>query len=244
MNYRARFYPESQFGGFTDIDGTITFYTRVQSLLKKDDVVVDVGCGRAEYQDDNNALRRDLRIFQGKVKKVIGIDVDDAALTNPFMDEVRKIEGPRWPLADAEADFILADFVMEHLPNPDEFFSECMRVLKPGGHVALRTTNRWNYFTFAARLIPDKMHTKVLKKVQDKRLDEDVFPKHYRCNTVPALNSTLKKHGFHGLAYGYEAEPSYLSFSAIAYWFGVLHQRFAPSFLRPAIFLFGRKPEA
>ncbi|TLD68414.1 methyltransferase domain-containing protein [Phragmitibacter flavus] len=242
MNYRGRFYPESKFGNFTDVDGTIAFYTRVHSLLQPNDVVIDVGCGRAEYQDDQVKLRRDLRIFQGKVKTVIGIDVDPAAQTNPFMDEVRMIEGSNWPLEDASANFVVADFVMEHLPNPSEFFSEAFRVLKPGGHLALRTTNRWNYFTLAARLIPTNLHMKVLGKVQEKRLEEDVFPKHYRCNTVPALRNAIKQRGFDGIAYGYEAEPSYLSFSVIAYWFGVLHQRFAPNWLRPAIFVFARKP--
>ena len=33
MTPRERFYPESRFGGFTDIDGTIAFYTRVHSQL-------------------------------------------------------------------------------------------------------------------------------------------------------------------------------------------------------------------
>jgi len=50
----------------------------------------------------------------------------------------------------------------------------------------------------------------------------------------------MKKHGFEGVVYGYEAEPSYLSFSKSAYRLGVLHQRFAPRFLKPVIFAFGK----
>lgn len=34
------------------------------------------------------------------------------------------------------------------------------------------------------------------------------------------------------VVYRYEAEPSYLSFSKIAYWIGVLHQKVAPNILK------------
>jgi hypothetical protein len=50
----------------------------------------------------------------------------------------------------------------------------------------------------------------------------------------------MHEHGFEHVVYGYEAEPSYLSFSKFAYALGVLHQKLAPGFLRPAIFAFGR----
>ena len=47
-----RFYPETTFGGFTRVDGTMAFYLRVRSLLCPDSVVLDVGCGRGEYGED------------------------------------------------------------------------------------------------------------------------------------------------------------------------------------------------
>src|SRR5947208_7733071 len=94
------FYPESQFGGFTDIDGTIAFYTRVNALLKPSYVVVDIGCGRGGYFDDPADMRRKLRILKGKTQKVIGIDVDEAARDNPFIDEFRRLESDAWPVPD------------------------------------------------------------------------------------------------------------------------------------------------
>jgi hypothetical protein len=51
----------------------------------------------------------------------------------------------------------------------------------------------------------------------------------------------MRRHGFDHVVYGYEAEPSYLHFSRLAYVLGVLHQRFAPGFLKPAIFGFARR---
>src|SRR5262245_60292686 len=98
MSYLNLYYPESRFGGFTDVDGTITFYNRVHSFITPESVVLDVGCGRGEYDEDIVAVRRERRILKGKVQRVIGIDVDPAGQTNPFLDEFHLINGDRWPV--------------------------------------------------------------------------------------------------------------------------------------------------
>ena len=41
MSLLEAFYPESKFGGFTDLDGTIRFYLRVNALLEPGFTVVD-----------------------------------------------------------------------------------------------------------------------------------------------------------------------------------------------------------
>jgi len=78
----------------------------------------------------------------------------------------------------------------------------------------------------------------VVSRVQPARRAEDVFPTYYRCNTIWRLRRMLVRQGFDGVVYGYEAEPSYLNFSKLAYSLGVLHQKFAPSIVRPALFAF------
>jgi hypothetical protein len=50
----------------------------------------------------------------------------------------------------------------------------------------------------------------------------------------------MKKNGLECVVYGYEAEPSYLSFSKIAYLFGVIYQMVAPGFVKSTIFAFGK----
>ena len=118
---------------------------------------------------------------------------------------------------------------------------EIRRVLKNGGYLCIRTPNRWSYVALAASIVPSKHHSKVVLAVQDSnRTEEDVFPTLYKCNSVRKLKSTMKKNGLDCVVYGYEAEPSYFAFSKIAYYIGVLHQRFAPEFIKPAIFAFGR----
>lgn len=241
MSYLSIYYPESRFGGFTDIDGTLTFYNRVHSFITPSSVLLDVGCGRGEYAEDPVAVRKERRIFRNKCAQVIGIDVDDAGEANPFLDEFRVIQGSRWPVEDKSIDVCLADWVLEHIAEPEAFFAECQRVLKPGGYLCLRTANAWSYIALFSRLIPNRLHAAVLNKVQERRKREDVFPTFYRCNTSRKIRSTLDGHGFDSCVYEYESEPYYLSFSRPCYFFGVLHQRFAFRFLRAGIFVFAQK---
>ncbi|MGI0133848.1 MAG: class I SAM-dependent methyltransferase [Candidatus Micrarchaeaceae archaeon] len=238
--YLHSFYPEAGFGGYTDVDGTIAFYTRVRALMHSSDVVLDVGCGRGRHEGDKVDVRKSLRILKGGAARVIGIDVDQDASVNPFMDEFRKLDGPSWPIEDGSIDLIYSDFVLEHVDDPDNFFSEAWRVLKPGGYICLRTTNKWSYVALVARLIPNRHHAKITELVQEGRQAEDVFPTRYRCNTIPAARRILKRNRFEGVVYGYESEPSYLSFSRIFYGLGVLHQRYAPRLIKPSLFLFAR----
>jgi SAM-dependent methyltransferase len=240
MSNKERFYPESAFGGYTDIDGTVVFFGRVNALLQPDFTVLDVGCGRGSHVDDRVLFRKQLRTLQGKVRKVIGIDVDEAARENPFLDEFHLLTGEVWPVASDSIDLIVCDNVMEHVADPAGFFSEARRVLKDGGYLCIRTPNRWGYVAIAATLVPNRYHSRVTSAVQDGRKQEDVFPTLYRCNTVGKMRQMMQAHGLDAVVYPYEAEPSYLSFSRIAYFFGVLHQRYAPRFMKPALFAFGR----
>jgi len=241
MNPMLSFYPESRFGGYTDCDGTVCFYTRVRSLLTPSSVVLDVGCGRAAWQDDPVAVRRELRILKGRCARVIGLDVDEAARANPYLDEFRLLQGARWPVEDAGADLCLCDNVVEHIPEPEAFFAELRRALRPGGHVAIRTPNAWSYVGLATRLIPNRFHARLLKRVQQGRQERDVFPVYHRCNSIRKLRRMLSRHGFEHCVYGYEAEPQYLGFSRLCYFLGVLHQHHAPHLFKLTLFAFARK---
>ena len=241
MSLKENFYPESRFGGFSDVDGTLAFYLRVNSLLKPDFQVLDLGCGRGAYGEDQVHIRRELRILKGKVRKITGLDVDPAARSNPFIDEFHLLDGPRWPVEDASLDLVLSDHVLEHLSHPEAFFSEAHRVLRPGGLICLRTTNVWSYVALASRLVPNRLHGQVLEKVKAGQNQVDVFPTLYRCNSLPKIRAQLKRCGLEGVAYGYGPEPSYLSFSRLAYWLGVLYGRLVPRFFQPVLFVFAQK---
>jgi SAM-dependent methyltransferase len=235
------FYPETAYGGFSRADGTVAFYTRVNALIDPPSTILDVGCGRGEYAEDPVENRRRLRNLRGKVAKVIGIDPDPAAETNPCVDTFRLVDGPRWPVDDAAVDLCLVDNVLEHADEPDDLLRECRRVLLPGGRLCIRTPNAFGYSTVLARLIPNAVHAAILGRVQIGRRSIDVFPTHYRCNTPRQLRESLARTGFTASVYGHGAEPSYLEFSRIAYALGVAWSYALPPSLQNTLFAFATR---
>lgn len=242
MSLVERFYPESRFGGFSDIDGTVLFYSRVCALLRPEMIVLDVGCGRGSgLLNDPISFRRELRKLRGKCQKIIGIDVDRSAEQNPGIDEFRPITGDHWPVGDASIDLIVSDFVLEHIKDPECYFAEVVRVLKPNGVFCARTSNRIGYVGLLAKLIPQPKHVEVLRVMQKDREEKDIFPSHYQVNTTRKIRRALKAAGLNGIVYGYEGEPSYLQFSAALYLFGKYVHALTPPYLRNSLFVFARK---
>ncbi|HYW45000.1 MAG TPA: class I SAM-dependent methyltransferase [Bryobacteraceae bacterium] len=236
-----KYYPECRFGGFTQHDGTVAFYTRVNALLDPRSVIVDFGCGRGAVVDDPVRFRRQVRDLRAAGRTVIGVDVDPMGGGNPFLNEFRLLSTDgTWPLDSASADLVVTDCVLEHLLAPEFFFAQAARVLKPGGYICIRTPNSASYVGLISRLVPPRLHQAVLKKAQPGRREEDVFPAVYRCNSVWRLRGMLEKHGFDAVVYGHGAEPGYLDFSRWAYLLGVFYQKYAPVWMRPSLFAFGQ----
>mgnify|MGYP001087312287 CR=1 FL=1 len=241
ISLKLKRYPEARFGNFSDQDGSVRFFTRVNALLEPGFTVLDIGCGRGAYANDSARYRRNLRILQGKCRHIIGIDVDPTAGDNPFVDEFRRITSNEWPVATDSIDMAVSDYVLEHVLEPELFFAECARVLRDDGLLCLRTPNRLGYVALISRCIPNRLHAAVLKMIGKNRAAEDVFPTVYRCNTRGTLRRAMRRHGFDACVTSYEDEPTYLCFSRVAYALGDLCRRFIPPMFRGNLFLFARK---
>jgi SAM-dependent methyltransferase len=239
--YKSKYYPESKFGGFSDVDGTIAFYTHINALARSDSIILDVGCGRGAWLNDPVIFRRDLRRLKGKCQKVIGLDVDPQAAQNLSINEFHLLTGDNWPIPDSTIDICVCDYVLEHIQTPEHFFSECRRVLKAGGILCIRTTNLLSYFGIIAKLVPNRAHIRILHQAKEQVREQDIFPTYFRCNTIHLLRQYLSTNNFDHTVFGYEAEPGYLSFSRFTYYMGVLHQKFAPRGFRIGIHAFARK---
>ena len=181
------FYPESRFGGFTQIDGTVAFYTRVQALVQPASVVVDFGCGRGAMPTTRSPSGATCAFSKAKLRRVIGLDASPAGADNPFLDEFHclRARAGRWKTAPPIC--CICDNVLEHLPDPEQFFAEARRVLRPAAALCIRTPNRWNYIALLSRLIPNRSHASVLAKAKPGLAEEDIFPTFYRCNTISAV---------------------------------------------------------
>jgi SAM-dependent methyltransferase len=237
------FFPEISAGGFSRVDGTIAFYQRVNALVPPNSVVIDYGAGRGgPHLDDSSEYRRRLSNFKGRVSKVIGVDVDTAVLDNPSLDEALIFDSQgRAPLPAATADVIVADYVFEHFTDPAGSAGEIDRLLKPGGWVCARTPNRYGYIALANRLVPNSLSDAVIKTVQPKRKEKDVFPAFYRLNRRRTLLKYFPPSHFEHFVYGWDAEPAYTANRRFIYRAFLAIQYVTPPALKTILMVFIRK---
>jgi SAM-dependent methyltransferase len=204
-------YPEIGAGGFTRVDGSVAFYSRVQALLAELDgpaTVVDFGAGRGRQADDPVAYRRTLRELRGPNRTVIGVDVDPVVVENPRVDEGRVIEPDgRLPLDDGSVDLVVSEWTFEHVDQADRAADELHRILRPGGWVCAMTPNKWGYIGLGGRLVPNRMHVGALRKLQPGKKDVDTFPTRYQMNTRHDLERLFPPSRFSLHAYTMDAEP-------------------------------------
>ncbi len=204
------FFPEVGAGGSTRLDGTWQFYSRVSSLIDPSMTVLDLGAGRgAALEAASGTWKAPIVILQGRVKKLIGIDVDDAVLSNRFLDEAHVYDGGKLPLADGSIDMIVSDYTLEHIDDPAVFSAEIGRVLRPGGWLCGRTPNFFSLLTLAASIAPNRSHVSLLKRIQPDRKEFDVFPTRYRLNTVRQLGKFFPALAWENYSYTYSPEPGY-----------------------------------
>lgn len=94
--------------------------------------VIDLGCGTAPYKKDI------LKV----AFEYIGVDwkrsSHDQSNVNVFTDLSKPL-----PFPDEYADTVVSFQVMEHLPEPELFLSECNRILKRGGLLFLTVPFMW-----------------------------------------------------------------------------------------------------
>lgn len=225
MPWEARMYPETLAGRYSHRDCTVAFYTRVDALISPSATMLNVGAGRgANILADLSPFRRKIQTFQGRVRRLIGVDVDPVVLENPDLDEAHVIEADgRYPIPDHSVDLVICDHVLEHVEHPKAFAAEIERVLKPGGWFCARTPVKWGYIGIGARAVPNAFHVRFLEKLQPQRKAEDVFPTFYRMNTGSALQKAFPRDRWLNCTYGYNGVPSYhanrpLIFKAIEAW--------------------------
>ncbi|MBW3644003.1 MAG: class I SAM-dependent methyltransferase [Actinobacteria bacterium] len=233
-------YPELRAGGFSRADGSLLFYARVNALLSPEMTVLDFGAGRGrDAVDDPVAIRRELRVIKGKVAEVVGVDIDPVVKSNPSLDRALVVEEDApLPFEDGSVDLIVSDFCFEHLRRPALAARELTRVLRPGGWLCARTPNRWGYIGVGARLVPNRLHTPLLRRLQPARQAHDVFPTAYRLNTRHALREHFPPEAFIDVSYMHNGMPAYFGHSISASRTARVVMRHMPESLSSLLFVF------
>lgn len=240
---QSAWFPEISAGGFTSLDGTLEFYTRINALLRPDMTVLDFGAGRgAAITDSDIVYKKNLMKLRGKVAKVIACDVDEAVLDNPGADEALVIRpGAPLPFDDNTFDLVISDFVFEHIADPAQASSELKRVLKPGGWICARTPNKYCLISLITRAIRNSAHSTILRRVQPERHSFDVFPTVFKLNSLRAIRAWFKPGDFDNFTYRYEAEPSYFFNNRAVFTLMLLVNWLTPPVMKSGLFIFLRK---
>lgn len=95
--------------------------------------VIDLGCGAGQYKEDILKLANQYTgvDWQNSFHAESNVDV--------FADLTRTL-----PFEDGCADTIVSFQVLEHLPEPDFFLSECFRLLTSNGHILMTVPFMWH----------------------------------------------------------------------------------------------------
>lgn len=213
------------------------YEARIETLMQPDSTILDAGCGRNVPT---------LRQYQGRARRLIGVDLVEFRDVPPGIETYQTDLG-NLPLKDAEVDLIFAQSVFEHLVDPDTVYRELFRVLRPGGAIVFLTANMWDYGTLVARMIPNRLHAKIVAKVEG-RAEEDTFPTAYKTNTRADVERLACSNGLIVEEFEYLSQyPNYLLFNGVLFFLGmcfekVIHRFHTLRFLRGWILVTLRKP--
>lgn len=165
-----------------------SFEQRFRELVRPGDLVLDAGCGRGKYSAGTD--------FDPRSYKVVGLDREfESVCQNPFLNSQVCGNVNELPFVDASVDVVYGRWLVEHLENPRIALKEFHRVLKPGGRLALFTTNLLHYYGAVARVTPQWFH--VWFNCHVKGFEEgDIFPTYYRANTRRRIHKLLRDAGF------------------------------------------------
>lgn len=228
-------------GRFSTRDGTIDFYLRVRSFLTPESNVLDLGAGRgAWFEGDPRNIRRQVRHLAKDVRELIAVDVDEAVLTNRSSTRNLVMHDGRIPLPDACVDLVVADYVIEHVADPEGFKREVERVLKPGGMFCARTPHAGHYVSLASRLLGNSRQQRVLSAAQPHRESQDVFPTAYKLNTLRAVHRTFS--GWKSWSFVFPGEPAYHFGSRLLYNLFLAVHACTPAWFHGNLFVFLQKP--
>ena len=109
--------------------------------LKKDQKIIDIGCGRGEFT--NGFILCGMK----------GYAVDQSLTANNYFPKINlkqcNLETENIPFDDSSFDVVFSKSLVEHFYYPEKIFKELRRILKPGGRIITMTPDwDFNYISF------------------------------------------------------------------------------------------------
>jgi 2-polyprenyl-3-methyl-5-hydroxy-6-metoxy-1,4-benzoquinol methylase len=153
--------------------------------------VLDVGAGKDRNQID--------AAIQPCVVRIVGVDPSEDILFNSSVHEHYHGSLENFARETHEQfDILFCTMVLEHITNPDTFFSACRQLLKPGGMFFAITPNMWHYFGLATKITSIlNINEWLLDRLIGREAKEAYhFPTFYKVNSLSAIQKVLTRTGF------------------------------------------------
>lgn len=134
------------------------FFDSFKSLTKSP--ILDLGSGDGFFAE----------MTWGKKKIDVGLDLQSSraqeAEGKGIYKKIVYYDGTKIPFPDNHFQTVVANCVLEHIPNIDKTLSEIYRVLKPGGHFLTGVmADNWEKYMFGSK-IAGKWYQNWMKKMQ------------------------------------------------------------------------------
>jgi len=191
------------------------FNTTVAEAAPAGGDVLEVGAGSGVGLQTQMPLK-------SHVNRYAGVDIDPRVMDNPHLHEAHVADAVALPFEDNSFDLVFHTMVAEHLADPTASVQESLRVLKPGGLLMFHTVSFWSYASLIAAATPHWFHLFFVRYLGMGRIEEDVFPTHYRINTASAIRGIARELGVAAQVENIPVPPAYLAFSYPTWRLGVL----------------------
>lgn len=171
---------------------------------------------------------KDLRDYLGKGSenvKVINLDLGLQDLQKNT--GVLKVcsDAEMLPIAGNQVDAICSEHVFEHFAVPERVLTECLRILKPGGHLLVSGPNGRSYIALAARVTPLEFHDRIRRlNVSGGEACDDCFQTFYRFSTPRTMRRLAGEAGFEVTSIEkFVGEPCYTTFLPLLHLFFIVY---------------------
>lgn len=170
------------------VDGNRDFLDHVvPAYLKRGALVYDIGGGKNPVIDRPTKLRLSLQ--------VIGLDIDPHQLSSApaglydgtVCGDISSFVGA------ADADLIICQALLEHVPNTERALKAIASVLKPGGRALVFVPSRNAVYARLNRMLPEALKRIILFGLYPDMARDHGFPAYYdRC--TPAAFDEMARH--------------------------------------------------
>lgn len=196
---------------FEDLENGFNFYTGahraqdflsiIKNVVKSEDTVLDVGCGRGICRsiEGQKEVGAQCGTFWG-VEPDPTVEIDSELFQKVWRSNLEDADIPSNSL-----DVVYSAMVLEHVAKPEEFLGKVYDILKPGGTFLAVTISGMSYLGVSTLLSEKlKIQDSLLKVlVGSKNVEEYHYPALYRMNRESSLKKASESVGFSRVRFAY-----------------------------------------